>query len=328
MDSISIDFKASIQDLIGFCKGKKWIVCYGAGEDGALMGAFFYMNNIKISAFIVSDAEKNKNARTYLGIPVYTISEMPFAKEQCGIVLTLDDIYHNDVMYSLKQSGISLVYRNTNKIINYLEKFFQVSGIGLLLRLSSYGGYMQEYGWLESCKTGLSIDSRNKGLPWITYSAMEFLQKRIKKDMHVLEYGCGGSTFWWAERVTEIISIEHDKKWYEKIKKGILPNVKLVWLNLVYGGDYSAYVLKYRQYFDIVVIDGRDRVNCLRNSLNALKDDGIVLFDNTDREEYKEAYDLLSQKGFRELEFVGLAPCVSFKSKTSIYYRQNNCFEI
>lgn len=59
-----------------------------------------------------------------------------------------------------------------------------------------------------------------------------------------------------------------------------------------------------------------------------LKHDGVVLFDNTDREKYEEAYSLLRREGFKEIEFYGIAPCAYIKTKTSIFYRKENCLNI
>lgn len=37
--------------------------------------------------------------------------------------------------------------------------------------------------------------------------------------MIVIEYGCDNSTLWWANRVKHVISCEHDRQWYEEMKK-------------------------------------------------------------------------------------------------------------
>ena len=54
------------------------------------------------------------------------------------------------------------------------------------------------YWWinLRSNKSPL-IDKR----PWISFGAILFLEKILKKDMQVYEYGSGGSTLFFAQRV-------------------------------------------------------------------------------------------------------------------------------
>jgi hypothetical protein len=87
-------------------------------------------------------------------------------------------------------------------------------------------------------------------------------------------------------------------------------------------------VLKYRNEFDIVVIDGRDRVSCARNSLGALKPDGVIVWDNADREEYRPGYQFLESNGFRRLDFAGLGPLNAYQSTTAVFYRDSNCLGI
>ncbi|HAY39752.1 MAG TPA: FkbM family methyltransferase, partial [Desulfobacteraceae bacterium] len=84
----------------------------------------------------------------------------------------------------------------------------------------------------------------------------------------------------------------------------------------------------YKDIFNIIVIDGRDRVNCAKNSLKALKGDGVIIWDNSEREYYQEGYSYLIQNGFRRLDFEGLGPIGIREWCTSIFYRDNNCFEI
>lgn len=190
------------------------------------------------------------------------------------------------------------------------------------------GGPLFEDGWFRSYREQASIDATGAPLPWITYPAIEFIQKRIKPEMSVFEYGSGGSTTWWANQVSAIVSVEHDLTWFEKMAKNEHSQVKLYQIDLIYGGDYSKKVSEFWQHFDIVVIDGRDRVNCAKNCLQALKPSGVIIWDNTDRLEYLEGIDFLLSNGFRRIEFIGYCPIVNLKSETSIFYRIDNSFGI
>jgi hypothetical protein len=60
----------------------------------------------------------------------------------------------------------------------------------------------------------------------------------------------------------------------------------------------------------------------------ALRPGGVIVYDNTDRSEYAEGLRALAEAGFRQVEFVGLAPMVDFKSETSIFFRIENCLGI
>lgn len=189
-------------------------------------------------------------------------------------------------------------------------------------------GPIKEDGWFRSFEEGASVNNDGDPIPWFTYPAYEFIKRRINKEMSVFEYGCGASTLWWASEVKLVVSCEHDKQWYENIHSKIPENVNLIYAELEYGGDYSKKISEYERNFDVLVIDGRDRVNCALNSLQALKLEGVIIWDNSDREEYREGYDFLRINGFKKLEFVGLTPIVSFKTETGIFYRPNNCLGI
>ncbi len=189
-------------------------------------------------------------------------------------------------------------------------------------------GPLMEDGWFRSYREQASVDATGAPLPWIAYPAIEFIRSRITPDMSVFEYGSGGSTTWWANRVSEVVSVEHDRAWFEKVRSVQLPNVEAFQIDLVYGGDYSRKVQEYDGRFDIVVIDGRDRVNCLKNCLTALKPSGVVILDNSDRLEYSDGVAFLLANGFKRLEFVGLCPIVSYKTETAIFYRKENIFGI
>jgi len=42
---------------------------------------------------------------------------------------------------------------------------------------------------------------------WITFGATDFLKKIANDKMRVFEYGSGGSTLFWSERVNHVISV-------------------------------------------------------------------------------------------------------------------------
>lgn len=187
-------------------------------------------------------------------------------------------------------------------------------------------GPLKEDGWLRSFAQGEPVDAAGRPLPWLTYGAIEFLARRVRPEMSVFEYGSGNSTLWWASRVREVIACEHDRGWFEKVRARAPGNVTLRHVALEYGGDYCRAVAEYPGRFDIVVIDGRDRVNCATHAIGALKPDGIIVWDNSDREEYRAGYEHLACAGFHKIEFVGLLPMINDKCETGVFYRDANCF--
>lgn len=174
-----------------------------------------------------------------------------------------------------------------------------------------------------------AVDVLKNPIPWITYPALDFLVGRLSSEMTVFEYGSGNSTFWWSARVNTLVSCEHDKEWYASFSSKIPENTTYL-LRRAKGGseEYAMEIGKYKNMFDILVIDGRDRVNCARNGLDALRPGGVIVWDNSDRQEYREGYELLYNRGFKCIDFWGMGALATRRWCTSVFYRADNCLSI
>lgn len=110
-------------------------------------------------------------------------------------------------------------------------------------------------------------------------------------------------------------------------RNGELPkNVKIFEEEL--DGHYVDVIKSYLDYFDIIIIDGGRRNDCMKNCLESLKEKGIIIVDNSDRKKYDGGFDWLKSKGFKRLDFWGLGPIAVSKWCTSLFYRDNNFLEI
>lgn len=176
----------------------------------------------------------------------------------------------------------------------------------------------------------MPVSEHGDPIPWMTYDSIAFIDApgRIKKSMSVFEYGSGSSTLWWAARVRRVVSCEHNPEYYDKIKHVIPENVEYYLIPLVRGGSYCKKVREWPGVFDIIVIDGRDRNNCVDSAIAAIKPDGVIIFDNTDRKRYYDGKKKLMQMGFKLIYFFGHGPINEYKWGTSVYYRKNNCMGI
>jgi len=121
----------------------------------------------------------------------------------------------------------------------------------------------------------------------------DFFLSHLRPNMRVLEFGSGISTITIAPLVKELVSIEHDSKWYAKTKS-MLPNGSNVTLCYIAPNqpptqdyddgtyeDFKNYVpnaLVLVEKFDLVFIDGRARVACAEQSAkHYLKPGGIII---------------------------------------------------
>lgn len=139
-----------------------------------------------------------------------------------------------------------------------------------------------------------------------------FFLSHLKSDHKVLEYGSGESTKQIAERVDSVLSIEHQKNWYEKVKNEIPNNAEIVLVEPNYphidgSGDGSFQQFKdYIEYpigkniFDVILIDGRARPWCASICKKISHEKTIVFIDDFNtgeitRKDYKLAHYYLNE---------------------------------
>lgn len=161
--------------------------------------------------------------------------------------------------------------------------------------------------WWKDYKTASHSTIENK-IPWINYKARIFLKSIIRDDMQVFEWGSGGSTLYFTDHCKTVISIEHDKDWYEVVAQKIqiekISNVtyfhiapqsdvivKYYSRSTAYKEcDFSLYVNKINDYpdnsFDLIIVDGRARNFCLVQALAKVKIGGYIMVDNSERSYY------------------------------------------
>lgn len=161
---------------------------------------------------------------------------------------------------------------------------------------------------------GNCIDAEGNPIPWMTYPSIDFLDSFDLSACRVFEFGSGSSTLFWAARCRSVCSVEHFEPWFEKMRKRLPENV-----TLTKQPELSTYADEIHKYdeFDIVVIDGAERMRCARAALRHLSQGGIILLDNS--EWYRNCGTFLRGEGFSQLDFCGFTPLNSFTSVTSIF---------
>ncbi|MFC4726844.1 hypothetical protein [Coralloluteibacterium thermophilus] len=185
-------------------------------------------------------------------------------------------------------------------------------------------------------------DSRDLALldlPWWTFDAIrevEQLLASFDNQARVFEYGAGASTLWLSKRCAEVISVEHDIGFADSMAPlfSSCPNVNVLTVPDVPATGattearsrrrgyedraFDAYVdaiSSQEGMFDLIVIDGRARTACLARAAQRLSPRGLILFDNSERKEYRAAID---SSPFVERRLRGLAPALPLPSQTSL----------
>ena len=188
--------------------------------------------------------------------------------------------------------------------------------------------FLHTTGWIKSFNYKKPVDANNNPTPWMNYGIVEFLKERLNKDLNLFEYGSGFSTLFYSTHVNNVISIEYNKKWFDYIKNIPSSNSEIYFYEKDIDGRYCRAIHDFEYLYKIVIVDGRDRVNCIKQSVSKLTCDGVLILDDSNRDDYKDGILFLTLNGFRELPFYGFKPSSLLITKTSIFYRDNNCFGI
>ncbi len=150
--------------------------------------------------------------------------------------------------------------------------------------------------------------SNNLVFPWFTHPFLEVLKTWDLKDKVVLEYGAGRSTCWWAEKARFVVAVEANPEFFISVRAELnerkLNDKAHVCLAEVNEGEQdielqSEYInAPWRTYaferkhpgqytgpwdcaFDVIVVDGVLRYECIKAAISALSDcGGKLIVDN------------------------------------------------
>ena len=169
------------------------------------------------------------------------------------------------------------------------------------------------FGFLESVRTQISVNGSGETMPMYTYPCYEYLNSMNWEGADVFEYGTGFSTIWWKNHGANIYGVEHNKNWYEKINGKELGYITLE--NSIHNYPHSINI--FDKQFDVIVIDGLVRYQCVPPALKNLKSGGIIIFDNSDW--HSNTKELLDTKDLIPIHFHGFKPTHVDSQTTSIY---------
>ena len=167
--------------------------------------------------------------------------------------------------------------------------------------------------WVNSLMSGLSLDENNQEIPWMTYKAIQFIKNFVNKELEIFEYGSGSSTLFFARNCKNVTSIETNKMW-KNIVEGRLKdsNLENSRIHLMEDGleneNYENFLKDSDKKYDIIILDAFKRYRCSFNILNALKKDGIIILDDSERWNYQRIFDHYEKIGLHRLDFEGISP--------------------
>lgn len=131
--------------------------------------------------------------------------------------------------------------------------------------------------------------------PMMTEEEVEIITALLKERQprRVLAWGSGGSTIYWPPRhpcVQAWISVEHDETWANAVEPYLDPKVHLLLIPFPGYWDY----LCHSGPFDMILVDGRHRVECMEVASRIVAPKGLVLLHDSARKRYKPAWDFFA----------------------------------
>ncbi|GAB4111050.1 MAG: hypothetical protein OHK0057_21310 [Thermoflexibacter sp.] len=226
-------------------------------------------------------------------------------------------------MLNLVKSLISFLPVKVQKAIRLYYAAYQI--------ITQKNSYLVQTGYMESHISKLPIDINGSPLPWMNYPFIDFISKRLRSEMEIFEYGAGYSSLYFANKVGKVVSVEYNRDWYNKIKdyENKFNNIHLHFYPLDDNYPLAITEISIGKKYEIIIIDGRKRVKCAINALPFLKENGVLVLDDSHRTYYQEVFDFYYAKKFKEITFSGLKPSNLETYSTTLFYRsESNCLGI
>lgn len=185
-----------------------------------------------------------------------------------------------------------------------------------------------EYGFINSFKAGIPLDKNHNPIPLYTYPAIEYLNSFDFTNKKIFEFGSGQSTIYWLEQGANVVSVENDHKWVEKLSPTLkkFPHHQYIFADK--SDQYINSIKKFADYyFDIIIIDGIfSRYLCAKNVILKIKKDGLVILDNSDW--YPNTAKFLQENlNFIQVDFYGFRPSKPETAVTSLFFSRNFNFK-
>ena len=161
-----------------------------------------------------------------------------------------------------------------------------------------------------------------KNIPWITFGATHWLEENLDKTKKVLEFGAGRSTIYFSRKAGQVESIESSEHWYKLVTGAVNTfgrgNCRVALCES--PADYARIIERFDDNsFDLVLIDGIERNECVRASRSKVRLGGAIILDNSERTEYSAGIELLSS--WHRLDFYSPGPNNKYFWQTSVFIK-------
>lgn len=188
----------------------------------------------------------------------------------------------------------------------------------------------KEYAIARSIDDKLCEDKDGNPIPWYTYPAIEYLSQFDYTEKKVFEFGCGYSSLFWARRSQKVISIEDNLTYYDKWRVNFSEsNLDIRWRDE--GEIYENAIFENPDLYDVIVVDGKRRVECSAAAVKKLAPGGMIILDDSDRIntslEYVNSVEILRAANLIQVDFYGFCPMNNYTKTTSLFLSRDFDFK-
>jgi len=166
-----------------------------------------------------------------------------------------------------------------------------------------------KFGFLESSKNDIPVDGDGSVMPLYTYPCYEWINSMDWDGADIFEFGCGFSSIFWKEKNANVYGVDNDMEWVNRVNNGT-----------IYESDLKKYpnvINNFDKKFDVIIIDGVARYDCVLPSIPKLKSGGMIILDNSDW--HKNVKELLDNENLIPIHFHGFKPIHVDSETTSCY---------
>ena len=159
--------------------------------------------------------------------------------------------------------------------------------------------------------------ARNLKKPFMRDWEIELMKHllSLKNPKKIFECGAGYGTLYFSGLLSSSVdwtSIEHDSSWFniisfyntkKNVKINLVPANNRKWSDSHGEGSYED-LIDYIEYpgkkkiFDMIIIDGRNRISCMKKVSEILRDKGVVVLQDANRARYHSYFERLGHYVF------------------------------
>jgi len=170
---------------------------------------------------------------------------------------------------------------------------------------------------MESVYDHLLTDEDSNHLPWFTYPAIQYLKQLDLSNSTIFEWGSGNSSIFFSRRCKQITSIENDHEWFLFATENKNENQEILYLT-----DENAYTTSMDKNYDIAIVDGSHRNQCVEKSIEFLSQCKLIILDNSNWH-VKSCNFLREKTNFIQIDFHGMGPINDYAWTTSLFFNRD-----